>query len=37
MDRQVFSELFRVAIMSIAAAFVMLICYIAGYAFGKMN
>jgi hypothetical protein len=37
MDRQVFSELFRVAVLAVAAVVVMFFSFIVGYSLGKIN
>jgi hypothetical protein len=37
MDSKVFSELFRVAVLAVAAVVVMTFCFIVGYSLGKIN
>jgi len=37
MDNKVFSELFRVAVLAVAAVVVMFFSFIVGYSLGKIN
>jgi len=37
MDEEIFHELFRVAVLAVAAVVVMTFCFIAGYSLGKCN